>query len=309
MPIVTTRDQTSLYYKDWGSGPAVIFLHGWPLSADSWDDQAMAIAEAGYRTIAYDRRGFGRSSQPWVGYDYGTLADDLADVIAHGGVSDVTLVGFSMGGGEIARYLTRHGRAAISRVALISSVVPYMPKTDDNPDGTNATVFAEMAQSMTADRAAFFEGFFRDFFGVSLISHPVGSELLRWCQTVAMQASLKATLECAKSFATTDFRPDLASFDLPTLIIHGTADKTVPIDAAGRAAARGIPQARLIEYPGAPHGLFATDKSRLTLDLLEFLGHAPTIAQSEARRQDLRDDFAGGQMQAPLLIAGRPFAA
>lgn len=313
MPIVTTSDKTELYYKDWGSGPAVIFLHGWPLSSDSWDDQAMAIAEAGYRTIAYDRRGFGRSSQPWVGYDYGTLADDLAAVIAHTGVSDVTLVGFSMGGGEIARYLSRHGSAAVSKAALISSVVPYMLKTDDNADGTDASVFDQMALGMNADRAAFFDGFFKDFFGVNLISHPVSSDTLRWCQNTAMQASLKASLECAKSFATTDFRKDLASFDVPTLIIHGTADKTVPIDAAGRAAARGIPQALMIEYSGAPHGLFATDKARLTRDLLEFLGHAPTLMQAEEQRQDLRDDYANDIALDPArageAIVGRPIAA
>lgn len=268
---VLTADRTPLYVKDWGTGRPVILLHGWPLSADSWDDQALAIANAGMRAISYDRRGFGRSGQPWTGYDYDTLADDLACVIEQTGAEDATLVGFSMGGGEVARYLSRHKGRAVRSVALVSSVVPFMLKTADNPDGTDASLFEEMTQAMTADRAAFFASFFRDFFGVSLLSHPASAELLDWARSVSMQASLKATLACVQSFSSTDFRPDLAAFKVPTLIIHGTADKTVPIDAAGRAAARAIPQATLLEYDGAPHGLFATHKDQLTADLLQFL--------------------------------------
>lgn len=271
MNYIATSDKTRLYVKDWGSGTPVILIHGWPLSADSWDDQAMAIANAGMRAISYDRRGFGRSGQPWTGYDYDTLADDLACVIEQTGAEDATLVGFSMGGGEVARYLSRHQGRAVRSVALVSSVVPFMPKTPDNPDGTDASVFDEMEQAIKADRAAFFASFFRDFFGVSLLSHPASAELLEWARSVSMQASLKATLACAKSFSSTDFRPDLPAFKVPTLIIHGTADKTVPIDAAGRAAAQAIAQATLLEYEGSPHGLFATDKDRLTTDLLQFL--------------------------------------
>ena len=272
MSHVTTADQTQLYVKDWGSGRPVILMSGWPLSSDSWDDQAMAIANAGHRAIAYDRRGFGRSTQPWSGYDYDTLADDLAAVIEQTGARDATLVGFSMAGGEVARYLSRHNGKSVVQAALVSSVVPFMLKTNDNPDGTEQSVFDEMAQGMQDDRAQFFAGFFKDFFGVSLVSHPVSSQLLDWARGVALQASLKATLECAKSFSGTDFRADLAAFKVPTLIIHGTDDKTVPINAAGRAAAKGISQATLVEYDGAPHGLFATDKARLTKDLLDFLG-------------------------------------
>ena len=271
MNFITTADKTKLYIKDWGSGRPVILLHGWPLSSDSWDDQAMAIANAGHRAIAYDRRGFGRSSQPWTGYDYDTLADDLAAVIEQTGAQDATLVGFSMGGGEVARYMSRHAGKAVSKTALISSVVPFMLKTSDNPDGTDKAVFDTMTQGMTEDRAKFFGGFFKDFFGVGMLSHPVSDELLQWARNVSMQAGLNATLGCAKSFATTDFRPDLAAFKCPTLIIHGSSDKTVPIDAAGRAAAKGIVQSMLIEYEGAPHGLFATHKARLTQDLLSFL--------------------------------------
>ena len=271
MSYLTMTDKTELYVKDWGSGRPVILLHGWPLSADSWDDQALAIADAGCRAISYDRRGFGRSGQPWSGYDYDTLADDLASVIEQTGAKDATLVGFSMGGGEVARYMSRHAGKSVVKAALIASVVPFMLKTADNPDGTEAAVFEDITGSIKEDRAKFFAGFFKDFFGVNLLSHPTSSEQLEWARTVSMQASLKATLACAHSFATTDFRPDLAAFKVPTLIIHGTADKTVPIDASGRAAAKGIADSTLIEYEGAPHGLFATEKARFTSDLLAFL--------------------------------------
>lgn len=271
MNYITTDDDTRLYVKDWGSGRPVILLHGWPLSSDSWDDQALAIADAGYRAIAYDRRGFGRSSQPWSGYDYDSLTDDLAAVVEYAGAQDAILVGFSMGGGEVARYMSRHAGRSVSKAVLVSSVVPYMLKTTDNAEGTDPSVFEAMTQGMKEDRAGFFKGFFEHFFGVGLLTSPVSEEIEEWARSLAMQASLKATLECARSFATTDFRADLAAFDVPTLVIHGTDDKTVPIDAAGRAAARGIATSTLIEYDGAPHGLFATHKDRLTKDLLDFI--------------------------------------
>jgi non-heme chloroperoxidase len=271
MPIVTTKDNTKLYVKDWGSGPPVVLMHGWPLSSDSWDDQALALADAGFRAIAYDRRGFGRSDQPWSGYDYDTLADDLAAVIELTGAKDATLVGFSMGGGEVARYMSRHAGKGVVKAALVASIVPFMLKTSDNPDGTEQAVFDKITKGIKEDRAAFFTGFFKDFFGVSLVSHPASSEVLEWAHALSMQAGLKPTLACAKAFSSTDLRPDLAAFKVPTLIIHGTDDKTVPIDAAGRAAARGIAQSTLIEYDGAPHGLFATHKERFTQDLLNFV--------------------------------------
>ena len=271
MAYVTTADNTKLYVKDWGTGRPVVLMHGWPLSADSWDAQAMALADAGYRAVAYDRRGFGRSDQPWGGYEYDTLADDLGAVLESTGATDAAIVGFSMAGGEVARYLSRHGGRNVAQAALVSSVVPYMLKTIDNPAGVDPALFAQMGAAMKQDRAHFFAGFFRDFYGVGLASHPVSDEVLEDSCRVAMQASLKATLACAVAFGTTDFRPDLAAFTVPTLIVHGTADKTVPIDATGRAAARGIPHANFIEYDGAPHGLFATHKQRLTDDLLAFL--------------------------------------
>jgi pimeloyl-ACP methyl ester carboxylesterase len=268
---ITTPDKTTLYVKDWGAGDAVVLLSGWPLSADSWDDQALVLAGSGYRVIAYDRRGFGRSSQPWGGYDYNTLADDLAIVIQQTGAQNVTLAGFSMGGGEVARYMSRHGGKSVVKAALISSVVPCMLKSKDNPDGTEQAVFDDIGTKIRDDRAQFFAGFFKDFFGVGMLSHPVSTELIDWARGMAMQASLRATLECAKSFASTDFRGDLEAFGVPTLIIHGTADKTVPIGAAGRAAHAGIAQSTLLEYDGASHGLFATHKQRLSEDLLSFI--------------------------------------
>ena len=271
MNFITTADKTKLYFKDWGTGRPVILIHGWPLSSDSWDDQAIAFNDAGFRTIAYDRRGYGRSSQPGSGYDYDTLADDLATVIEQTGAKDAMLAGFSMGGGEVARYMSRHGGKSVSKAMLISSVVPFMLKTSDNPKGTDQSVFEEMTKGMKEDRAKFFASFYKDFYGVGMLSSGVSDEVVEWSRSVSMQAGLNATLACAKAFATTDFRPDLAAFKVPTLIIHGTEDKTVPIDAAGRAAAKGIAQSTLIEYYGAPHGLQATHKERLTKDLLAFI--------------------------------------
>jgi non-heme chloroperoxidase len=268
---VTMPDKTTLYLKDWGAGKPVILLAGWPFSADSWDDLALVLAGSGYRVIAYDRRGFGRSSQPWSGYDYDTLSDDLATVIQQTGVQDAVLIGFSMGGGEVARYMSRHGGKSVIKTALVSSVVPRMLKSEDNPDGTEQAVFNTMVSRLREDRAQFFTGFFKDFFGVGVLSHPVSSELIDWARGQAMQASLRATLECVKAFSTTDFRPDLEAFQVPTLILHGTADKTVPIAASAKAAYTGILKSSLIEYEGAPHGLFATHKHRLSEDLLEFI--------------------------------------
>lgn len=276
MPMIETRDGTRLYAKSWGDGPPVVLIHGWPLSGDSWDPVANALAEAGFRAIAYDRRGFGRSDQPSTGYDYNTFADDLADVMtALNATQDVTLVGFSMGGGEVARYLSRHGGTGVSRVALVSSVVPYMLRTDDNPDGVPQETFDDMTEGMLADRPKFFTGFFKDFFGVGLLSQPVSDEVLHLAWITAMQAGLRPTLASAKAFATTDFRSDLAAFRVPTLIVHGTSDRTVPIDATGRAVARAVPHATLLEYDGEPHGVFATQTDRLIRDLIDFASGRP----------------------------------
>jgi pimeloyl-ACP methyl ester carboxylesterase len=272
MPYVTTADKTQLYYKDWGKGRPVVLLHGWPLSADSWDDQALAFANAGYRVIAYDRRGFGRSSQPWSGYDYDTLTDDLAAVLKHTQVSEAALFGFSMGGGEVARYMSKYSGAGIAQAGLIASIVPYKLKTPDNPHGSEEKLLHDTLAAIKDDRAKFFAGFFEIFYGVGKTgSGQVSKELLHLSWIVAMQAGLNATLACAESFFKTDLRPDLASFKVPTIVIHGTKDENVPIDASGRPAAKGIKNSKLIEYEGSPHGLLATDKKRVTDDLLRFL--------------------------------------
>lgn len=285
MPYATARDGTKLYVKDWGRGRPVVLIHGWPLSADSWDPIAVPLVEAGHRVIAYDRRGFGRSDQPWDGYDYDTFADDLASVLEAAEVQDgVSLVGFSMGGGEVARYLSHAGGRGVDRVALIGSIVPYVLQTDDNPDGVPQSTFADMERQMRDDRGAFFQSFFRSFYGVGMISQPVSNAMLEQSFQVAMQAGLRPTLAAAKAFSTTDFRPDLSAFTMPTLIVHGTGDQTVPIDATARAAARAIPGSTLIEYDGSAHGIFGSDRERLTADLLTFLGSGVARSTAEADR-------------------------
>ncbi len=271
MPTITTRDKTRLYAKVWGTGRPVVLIHGWPLSADSWDDVALPIVEAGFQTIAYDRRGFGRSDQPWTGYEYDTLSDDLADVMAELQLDDVTLVGFSMGGGEVARYMSRHHAKGVRSAALVASVVPFMLKTIDNPMGVDPGVFDFIASSIREDRAKFFASFFKDFYGVGSKNSSVSDEVLQWTHSLAMQGSLRAILACANAFGTTDFRPDLPSFTVPTLIVHGTGDRAVPIDVSARQAAKSIENAELIEYDCESHGLFATHKMQLVNDLLTFL--------------------------------------
>lgn len=274
MPYVKGRDGTDLYVKDWGSGRPVVLIHGWPLNADSWEPQAIALAEAGYRAIAYDRRGFGRSGQPWAGHDYDTYADDLAAVLDAAGATDgVALVGFSMGGGEVARYMSRHGGRGITHTALIGSVVPGIVQSDANPNGVPEAKLAEIAEQLMTDRAAFMRGFFRDFYGVGMITHPVSDDYLDWSWNVAMQASQHATIEAAKAWGYTDFTPDLPAFGVPTLIVHGTGDASVPIKATAHRAVDGIARNQLVEYSGAPHGLFATEGDRLTRDLLTFLSN------------------------------------
>lgn len=270
MATITTRDNVHLRVKELGEGRPVILIHGWPLSADSWDPIMMKLAENGYRAIAYDRRGFGHSDHAPSCYDYDTFADDLADVMkATGATGDVALVGFSMGGGEIARYMSRHGGAGVSQAVLVSSVVPYMLKTDDNPDGVPQETFDGMAEGMKDDFRKFFTGFFKDFYG-----NKVSEEERHWAWQTTMHASQYAALQAANAFATTDFRPDLPHFTVPTLVIHGTEDVTVPIDATGREVARRVETATLIEYDGEPHAVFATQTERLGDDIVAFLGKA-----------------------------------
>lgn len=272
MPLIDAKDGTKLHVKDTGTGRAVVLIHGWPLTGDMFEYQSLALLEAGYRVITYDRRGFGQSGHPATGYDYDTFADDLAAVVDGLDLQGATLVGFSMGGGEIARYLTRHGPTRIAKAILISSVVPYLLKNDSNPDGVDASVFEDMKNQVRKDRFAFLQTFSKMFYGVGWVTSPVSDALLNWTFILAVMASPKATINCIDAFGKTDFRSDLKAFTIPTLVIHGTADKTVPIDPAGRAAAKGIAGAKLIEYDGEPHGLFATAPDRLNADLIEFIG-------------------------------------
>ena len=272
MPYIKTRDGTDIYVKDWGQGRPVILIHGWPLSADSWDPQMMALADAGFRAIAYDRRGFGRSDQPWAGYDYDTLASDLAAVLEHLDVTGATLIGFSMGGGEVVRYLAKHGDARVAKLVLAASVVPYLLKMPDNPEGVEKSVFDGMVDGLTKDRPGFLAPFGKVFFGAGLLNFSVSSELVQWAGSLALQGSPKATLDCVRSFSETDFRADCAAVKVPTLIIHGDADQTVPLDASSKRAATMIAGAKLIVYPGAPHALVLTEAERFNADVLHFIG-------------------------------------
>jgi pimeloyl-ACP methyl ester carboxylesterase len=272
MPFIKTRDHVDLYVKDWGEGRPVVLIHGWPVHADSWEYQALYLADAGFRVIAYDRRGFGRSGQPWTGYDYDTLTDDLAQVLQETGAEDATIVGFSMGGGEVARYQSRYDGRGTVKAGLIASVVPYLLKDDSNPDGVDGSVFEDqMKAQILKDRPGFLHSFAKMFYGEGLLHHPASAADIHQFERMASFASIKAMLDCVDAFGKTDFRPDLSAFRVPTLIVHGTADKTVPIKVSAHAAHAGIRGSELLEYEGEPHGLTLTAKDRLVEDLLTFL--------------------------------------
>ncbi|TFV49649.1 alpha/beta fold hydrolase [Bradyrhizobium niftali] len=269
MALLKLRDGTELYYKDWGSGKPVLFSHGWPLSADMWDAQMLFLAERGYRTVAFDRRGFGRSSQPWTGYDYDTFADDIAELIKHLELKEVTLVGFSMGGGDIARYVARHGSARVSKFVLLSCVTPLFVKTADH-DGVDKSVFDGIKAGLIKDRPQFLDDFNPLFYGTNhgmKVSQGVFQQTLQ----IALQASIKATLDCVTAFSETDFRPDMAKIDVPTLVVHGEDDQVVPLPYTGKLAAEMIKGAKLKTYPGAPHATTTTHADQVNADLLAFL--------------------------------------
>ena len=275
MPFINSTENNSepvkIYYEDSGTGKPVIFIHGWPLSGAMWEYQITQLPQQGLRCITYDRRGFGYSDRPFTGYDYNTLAGDLKALLDELDLNDVTLVGFSMGAGEIAKYFSLYGGKRVAKVVLVSGVTPYMLKTEDNPEGVPQEVFDGMTKGMIEDRPDFMEGFNKDFFGVSLVNHPVSAAFLANSLTKCMDANVMATLECAKSFSSTDFRQDVVKINVPTLIIHGDADKTVPIKPTGEQSARLIPNARYVVYEGAPHGLWYTHKERLNQDLIDFI--------------------------------------
>ena len=271
---ITTADGVQLYYKDWGpkDGPVVTFSHGWPLSSDSWESQMIFLAGQGYRVVAHDRRGHGRSSQPWDGNDMAHYADDLAAVIQTLGRDDVTLVGFSTGGGEVARYIGRHGTGRVKKAVLVSAVPPLMLRTADNPGGLPLDVFDGIRKASLENRSQLYLDLASGpFYGFNRPGAEVSQGLIDSWWAQGMQGGHKNTYDSIAAFSATDFRDDLKKFDVPTLVIHGDDDQIVPIDGSGRASAALVDGAELLVYPGAPHGLTETHKDRVNQDLLAFL--------------------------------------
>ncbi|SEB08646.1 alpha/beta fold hydrolase [Rubrimonas cliftonensis] len=274
MTTITTADGVSLYVKDWGpkDGPAVTLSHGWPLSSDSWESLAFHLASAGFRVVHHDRRGHGRSSQPWDGNDMDHYADDLAQVIEAFDLRDVSAFGFSTGGGEVARYVGRHGTGRVARLGLISAITPLMLQTDANPGGLPLEVFDGFRAAQLADRAQFYRDIASGpFYGFNRPGAKVSQGLIETWFQQGMQAGFRNTYDSIAAFSATDHTEDLKKFDRPTLIIHGDDDQVVPIDASARATKKLVPHATLIEYAGAPHGLPDTHKDRFHADVLAFL--------------------------------------
>lgn len=279
---IKTKDGTELYYKDWGTGRPVVFSHGWPLSADAWDAQMLFLAEKGYRVIAHDRRGHGRSSQPWSGNEMNTYADDLAALIHTLNLSDVTLVGHSTGGGEVARYLGRHGTKRVAQAVLIGAVPPIMLKTKDNPGGLPIEAFDAIRAGVVADRSQYFKDLSIPFYGYNR-PNAKPSQGVRdsfWLQ--GMQCSVKAAYDCIKAFSETDFTEDLRKIDIPTLILHGDDDQIVPIGSAALRSEKLIKNSTLKVYPGLPHGMCTVNADQINADLLAFI-QAPVYAEADAR--------------------------
>jgi non-heme chloroperoxidase len=272
MPTLKTSDGTEIYYKDWGSGPAVVLCHGWPLSSDSWEAQMLFLASNGYRCVAHDRRGHGRSAQAWGGNEMDTYADDLAAVIDTLDLRDITLIGFSTGGGEVARYIGRHGTGRVAKAVLVSAVPPFMLQTDDNPHGVPGEVFDGLREQSLADRSQLYRDLADGpFFGNNRDGANVSQGMRDAFWLAGMQSGHRNAYESIAAFSATDFRGDLARFDVPTLVIHGDDDQIVPFGVGGDAAANLIDGATLKVYEGAPHGLSDTHKDRLNGDLLDFV--------------------------------------
>ncbi|MGC5009617.1 alpha/beta fold hydrolase [Streptosporangium sp. DT93] len=271
MSFITVDDGTEIFYKEWGSGRPVVFSHGWPLNADTWDDQMMLVAENGFRAVAHDRRGHGRSSQPWHGNDMDTYADDLATLIETLDLRDAILVGHSTGGGEVARYIGRHGTSRVSKAVLLSAVPPIMVRTDANPDGLPIDVFDDIRAGIVADRSQFYRDLSMSFYGFNRpgaqVSQGARDAFWMW----SMQVGLKGAYDCVKQFSETDFTEDLRRFDVPTFIGHGDDDQIVPIGAAGLKSAEIVRDATLKVYPGGPHGLVGAHKDEFDADLLAFV--------------------------------------
>ncbi len=284
MPYVTVGKENSgnvdLYYEDHGSGNPVVLNHGYPLSGASWEKQAAALLNAGYRVITYDRRGFGKSSQPTTGYNYDTFAGDLHNLVSELKLSDFTLVGFSMGGGEVARYIGKYGSKSVSKAVIMSGVPPYLIKTADNPEGVDASVFAGIEQAVAADRYAFFTAFFRDFYNTDVyLGKRVSEQAVQASWNVAAAASATASLACVPTWYE-DFRADVARINVPTLVIHGDADRIVPFKSAGLRTAKLIKGARLLVIKDGPHCVAWTHAEEVNAELLSFLGEKAGKSQA-----------------------------
>jgi non-heme chloroperoxidase len=278
MNMITTRDGTRIYYKDWGKGQPIVFSHGWPLTADAWEDQMMFLASNGYRAIAHDRRGHGRSSQPWNGNEMNQYADDLAELFEALDLRDAVMVGHSTGGGEVARYIGRHGSSRVAKAVLVGAVPPLMLKTEANPDGLPIEIFDGIRKSVATDRSQFFKDLPTPFFGANRPGKAIsdGTRDSFWLQ--GMMGGLKNEYDCIRAFSETDFTDDLKRFDVPTLIIHGDDDQIVPIGASAYRSVDLIVDAVLIVYPGGPHGLAVTHKDQLNANLLAFVRGPETDA-------------------------------
>ncbi|HEX6748315.1 MAG TPA: alpha/beta hydrolase [Longimicrobium sp.] len=270
MPTITTRDGAEIFYKDWGSGQPVVFSHGWPLNADAWDDQLFFFASRGWRAIAHDRRGHGRSSQTWAGNDMDTYADDLAAVTAALDLRDAIHVGHSTGGGEVVRYIARHGTARVAGAVLVSAIPPLMLKTPDNPEGVPIEAFDQIRAGVSGDRSQFWKNLSAPFYGANRPGSTVSQGVRDAFWLMGMQCGLAAAYDCIKAFSESDFRQDLGKVDVPALVIHGDDDQIVPIAVGGLRSSKMIPGATLKVYPGAPHGLMGTHREQFNADLLEF---------------------------------------
>ena len=268
---ITTKDRTRIFYKDWGTGQPVVFSHGWPLNADDWDDQLFFVASHGYRAIAHDRRGHGRSGQPWDGNDMDTYADDLAALTDTLDLHDAVLVGHSTGGGEVTRYIGRHGTSRLAKAVLVDAVPPLMLKTESNPGGLPIEAFDQLRNGVLTDRSQFYKDLSAPFYGANRPGSKVSQGLRDAFWLWSMQVGLKAAYDCIKAFSETDLTEDLKKFDIPTLIIHGDDDQIVPIGDSALLSSKIVKRAILKIYPGAPHGLTSTHKEQFNADLLSFL--------------------------------------
>ena len=278
MPTITTKDGTQIYYKDWGTGQPIVFSHGWPLSADAFEDQMIFLAARGYRCIAHDRRGHGRSDQPWNGNDMDTYADDLAELVTKLNLESAIHVGHSTGGGEVTRYIGRHGTKRVAKAVLISAVPPLMLKTDANPGGLPLAAFDEIRAGVLTDRAQFFKDLSAPFYGANRPNSEVSQGLRDSFWLQGMLCGHKAAFDCIKAFSETDLTEDLKKFDVPTLIVHGDDDQIVPIGASALLSSKIVKGAILKVYTGAPHGMCSTLKDRVNAELLAFIEHSKVAA-------------------------------